>query len=371
MDEAIYERIKATILRMRKLPNLALYDEAATKQAIILPVLQELGWETYNIDEVMPEYSIQSRRVDYALFINGMVKFFLEVKKPGEDLERHQEQLLNYAFREGVSLAALTNGITWLFFMPLKEGSWEVRRFYAIDIKEQDPSDIADKFIEILGKENVQSGQALSSAEAIYQSAVRKKTLRVKLPEAWNKMISERPPVFMETLADMTEKISGYRPTNEDVHAFMDSIEQGVCVTWGREAIRPSPTSPEKGHPAPGVPSSSDLPAGETAVHLVVSPGDALKELHSLNNKKYLKGLNEHWHQDENRRVIAQSVCWLFCWAKSGMSSDNAASESRRIFDTILDVKFSEFDKKVDHEWARAARYRKEDIETQLVDLLK
>jgi|GEM_PF-2068643 len=371
MEEITRERIQAIILRLRKLPSLASYDEAATKQAIILPILQELGWETYNIDEVRPEYSIQGKRVDYALSVNGNVKFFIEVKKPGEDLEKHQEQLLQYAFREGVNLAAMTNGITWLFFMPLKEGSWEVRRFYAIDIQEQAPSDIADKFNELLGKENVRSGKALSSAEAIYQSAKRAKTLRIKLPEAWNKMIADRPPFLLEGLADTTERISGFRPSEDDIRTFLDSIEDSVDLMGEHEDVRSDSVFQANGHLSqrPSVPMS--MPAGDTAVHLIVSADEAQKELHSLSHKKYLKGLGEFWVQNDMGRVRAQSVCWLFCWGKTGMKSETTARGARRIFDAVLDVKFSEFDAKVDHQWARDARYKADDIEEELANLLK
>ena len=67
------------------------YGEAATKQAVILPVISCLKWDTYNIEEVFPEFSVGSKKVDYALRNNGYNKVFIEVKKIGEDLEKHQE----------------------------------------------------------------------------------------------------------------------------------------------------------------------------------------------------------------------------------------------------------------------------------------
>lgn len=140
----------AFINRLKSNPKLKDFDEAAVKQAIILPLLNIMGWDTANIEEVYPEYAIEKNRVDYALRLYGRPEFFLEAKKPREDLESHEEQLLNYSFRQGVKLAGLTNGVTWLFYLPLKEGSWSERRFYAIDILEQKIEDAAGKFIEIL-----------------------------------------------------------------------------------------------------------------------------------------------------------------------------------------------------------------------------
>jgi predicted type IV restriction endonuclease len=89
------------------------YDEAAVKQAIIMRILATLGWNHFNIKEVKPEYTVAGRRVDYSLRIYDAKKVFLEVKKAEEKLDGHQEQLLDYSFKEGVKLAVLTNGMTW------------------------------------------------------------------------------------------------------------------------------------------------------------------------------------------------------------------------------------------------------------------
>jgi len=151
MEEKMLELIK----KIHSDRQLLSFDEAATKQAVILRILSSLGWDPFNIDEVHPEYSVGGKNVDYALRHDNYNKVFIEVKKVGEDLDRHQEQLLNYSFQEGVKLAILTNGITWWFYLPLHEGSWEQRRFYTIEIYDQDANEIVQKFIDFLSKENV------------------------------------------------------------------------------------------------------------------------------------------------------------------------------------------------------------------------
>ena len=105
------EQLKAFIENFKTNPRVANFDEAATKQAIILPLLHLLGWNTYNIDEVTPEFSVENKRVDYSLRLNNINEVFLEVKKTSEDLEKYQEQLLDYSFRQGVELAILTNAL--------------------------------------------------------------------------------------------------------------------------------------------------------------------------------------------------------------------------------------------------------------------
>ena len=126
------EKLLQLIQQLKLDKRLVSFDEASTKQAVILRILSLIGWDTFNIDEVVPEYSIGGKKVDFSLRHSNANKTFIEVKKIGEDLEKHQEQLLNYSFQEGVKLSILTNGITWWFYLPLHEGSWEQRKFYTI-----------------------------------------------------------------------------------------------------------------------------------------------------------------------------------------------------------------------------------------------
>ena len=79
----------------------------------MLRLLSLAGWDTFDISQVVPEYTVGTRRVDYALRPGSPNTVFIEVKRPGENLERHQQQLLEYCFQEGVKLAVLTNGRTW------------------------------------------------------------------------------------------------------------------------------------------------------------------------------------------------------------------------------------------------------------------
>jgi len=207
------------------------FDEAATKQAVVLRVLSLLGWDTFNIDEIIPEYSVGERRVDYSLKISNVSRVFIEVKKIGEDLEKHQEQLLNYAFQEGVKLAILTNGVTWWFYLPLHEGSWMQRKFYTIDILQQEPEDIVSKFMDFLSRENVASGTAIENAEAIYKGQQKQNILRETVPKAWNKVVSEADELLIELINETTEKICGYKADSEMIEQFLVEYKGQLIIS--------------------------------------------------------------------------------------------------------------------------------------------
>ncbi len=219
--------------------RLVSFDEAATKQTVILRILSCLGWNPFNIDEIYPEYSVGGGRVDYALRHNNYNKVFMEVKKVGEDLENHQAQLLNYSFQEGVKLAILTNGITWWFYLPLHEGSWEQRKFYTIEIYDQSAEEITQKFVDFLSEENVISGKAIENADKIYKSKQKQYLIKDTLPKAWNKLIKEADENLIGLLAETTEKLCGYKPDQATAEDFLASYVQKmeISVTASKQGI--------------------------------------------------------------------------------------------------------------------------------------
>lgn len=100
--------------------------EETTKQALILPMLDILGFSPFDPIRVKAEYSSDfpgvkaSERVDYALFCQGVPVMFIEAKAHAERLNNHCPQLARYfnATPE-VTIAAITNGREWRFFTDL------------------------------------------------------------------------------------------------------------------------------------------------------------------------------------------------------------------------------------------------------------
>lgn len=215
------DKLRNTVLNIRGSRDLLIADEASVKTGVVLQLLQNLGWNPFDISEVTPEYTVGARRVDFSLRLLGTNKVFVEVKRASESLEPHQEQLLTYSFTEGVKLAVLTNGFTWWLYLPLSEGSWEQRRFYGLDLKEQDPNDVAARFEDFLSKERVASGEAINSAEHIYRSQRTKVVLRDSIPKAWNKILTDPDDLLVDLLIETTERLCGFRPDVPDIEEFL------------------------------------------------------------------------------------------------------------------------------------------------------
>jgi hypothetical protein len=195
--------------------------EEATRLGAVLPVLAQLGWNPYNVREVVPEFSVGSGRVDYCLALGERKAVFVEVKRMTEDLEKHEEQLLEYAFREGIDIAVLTNGLVWWFYLPLGGGNWQQRRFFTIDIRQQEPGKAAQHFREFLGREAIAKGSALVHARSVQASREKENLVQRTMPKAWEQLFSEPDDVLLERLAEKTESMCGYRPELETLANFV------------------------------------------------------------------------------------------------------------------------------------------------------
>ncbi len=100
-----YEKIKSS-------GKLKSYTEEETKKDLILPLLEALGWNVFDRNEVSAEEHMKSRgRVDFGFYINGITKFYLEAKpfKADLDKEEYAKQAIRYSWLKGINYAVLTD----------------------------------------------------------------------------------------------------------------------------------------------------------------------------------------------------------------------------------------------------------------------
>ena len=213
--------IAQAVEQIRNNVSLNVLDESATKQGVVLNLLSLAGWNTFDVSQVVPEYRVGNRRVDYALRPGSPNAVFIEVKRPGENLERHQQQLLEYCFQEGVKLAVLTNGRTWWLYLPLQSGNWEQRRFLTIDLKVQEPSVVERRFLEYLSPERVGSGQAVGDAEGLVESQQRAEIIGKTIAAAWIQIVETPDELLVDLISETTERICGFKPEPELVKQFL------------------------------------------------------------------------------------------------------------------------------------------------------
>jgi predicted type IV restriction endonuclease len=214
------KKIESFIDDLKSNKKLSSFDEASTKQAVVLRLLSFLGWNIFDVDEVYPDYAANSHGVSYALRVKNTNKLFIEVKRVHEKLDNHQKRLVNMASRENVSLSILTNGILWWFYLTSEKSDWQQKWFYSADLLKQKPDAIVPKLIDLLSKQKVAKGQSLRTAKVLYQDKKQKMAADF-VPQAWNQILKGPNKIFVELLSDTTEKICGYEVNSNLIEKFL------------------------------------------------------------------------------------------------------------------------------------------------------
>lgn len=158
-------------------------NEEMTKQALIIPFLQVLGFDVFNPLEVRPEYIAdfgkkKGEKVDYALFKNNIPIAFLEAKSVDEDLSNHNAQLSRYfnAVPE-VKIAMLTNGIQYKFFTDLTaDNIMDDDPFLVFDITNMSDIDIDN--VSKFKKESFDTDYLVKYAEELVYTSALNDTLK-------------------------------------------------------------------------------------------------------------------------------------------------------------------------------------------------
>jgi hypothetical protein len=121
--------------------------EEATKNALVLPFINALGYNVFDPTEVVPEFTAdvgikKGEKVDYAILRDGQPAILIECKPAGGDLDlNHASQLFRYFHTTTARFSILTNGIVYRFFTdldaPNKMDSKSFLEFNMLDIEER------------------------------------------------------------------------------------------------------------------------------------------------------------------------------------------------------------------------------------------
>ncbi len=132
--------------------------EEATKNAMVMPFIQLLGYNVFDPLEVTPELvadvgTKKGEKVDYAILKDGKPIILFECKKSGADLNiNHASQLFRYFHVTDARFGVLTNGLVYRFFtdleQPNKMDEKPFLEFNLLDFKEQDVEELK-KFAKV------------------------------------------------------------------------------------------------------------------------------------------------------------------------------------------------------------------------------
>ena len=147
------------------------YNEQSCRVEYIDPFLKILGWDVSNSNGLDPQYreviaenySNETDRPDYSLTIRGVVKFFLEAKKPAHEITKTKQssfQARKYGWNAKHKISVLTNFENLVIYdttiIPKENDNCNIAAYRTYHY-----SEYVEKFDEIyflLSKESVYSG---------------------------------------------------------------------------------------------------------------------------------------------------------------------------------------------------------------------
>jgi len=188
--------IKQLSERVEKLKD-NLHTEEATKNALVMPMLQALGYDVFNPLEIMPEFicdigTKKGEKIDYAIMSNNSPILLIECKHWNQELTLHDNQLLRYFHVSPAKFGLLTNGILYRFYTDLETpNKMDEKPFLEINLL-----DIKSHQIDELKKFH----KAYFDIDNILSSASELKYTR-ELKDILNKEFSSPSPEFVKLIA--------------------------------------------------------------------------------------------------------------------------------------------------------------------------
>lgn len=223
-------------------------NEEMTKQSLIIPFIQVLGFDVFNPLEVRPEYFAdfgkrKGEKVDYALFKDDQPIAFIEAKSINENLLNHDTQLSRYfnAVPE-VKLGILTNGIEYKFFTDLTaDNIMDDKPFLIVDLSNLKDSDI-DNLLRFK-KDNFDTESLMKYAEEIVYTSELDKSIRELLKNPSDEFIRFLIRDFSNSRIT-TNVIERFRPLVKKAisNAVLDIVSNGLYQQDNNTPIEENPS---------------------------------------------------------------------------------------------------------------------------------
>ena len=244
--------LEKALVRSRQKLLSGVLSEAQVSQGPVRLILQALGWDTFDVDIVVPEYSVGSRRVDYALKTAfATTDVFLEIKAPGKADDAADQQLFEYAYHVGIPFAVLTDGRIWNFYLPSGQGDYQERRLFRLDIVEMEMAECCQRLERYLGFDRIRKGTARTEAAREYDDKFRKTKLKQLIPGVWKNLLAEPDDWLCDRLTEAVEANGGERPARLDVEDFLRAqLVTGPAPVLNKFVPKARLSLPATQHPA-------------------------------------------------------------------------------------------------------------------------
>lgn len=237
-----------------------LETEEATKNALVMPFINALGYSVFDPTQVVPEFtadigSRKGEKVDYAIMKDGKPTILIECKRVGADLnEETTSQLFRYFTATEARFGILTDGIIYRFFSDLDEpNKMDLKPFLEFNILETNDSVIAE--LKRFTKDSFVLDETLEAATELKYTKEIKRILAEQLRSP--------DPDFVKFITSKVYSGTKTKPvlqrfTQLTRHAFQQFISDRATGALSSALARETQTGDERGQLSEADPTNDE-----------------------------------------------------------------------------------------------------------------
>lgn len=240
--------------------------EEGTKNALIMPFIQALGYDVFDPTEVTPELvadvgTKKGEKVDYAILKDGQAIMLFECKSFGTDLRQvHKSQLYRYFSVTSARFAILTDGAIYQFYTDMVEpNKMDAEPFFIFNLEDFREQTVED--LKAFSKSRFDIDVIITAASELkYQNAAKKffanqmaepseEFVRLVMQEAYNgrftqnalveltPIVKESFRVFVNEQVDKRLKSALANTESEQQKDIEAEVPQDEAIDTGKATI--------------------------------------------------------------------------------------------------------------------------------------
>ena len=183
-------------------------NEAQTKDWLIRPFFELLGWDFSNPEEVVPEDDDSAgKRTDYCFYINKTPKLLIEAKALSNSLSDNKMiiEKLNYCANRGISLLILTNGDIYKVYYSELKGIGKEKLLQEFTLSDKYDEEVIEK----LSKKSFEKDLLLNYSRNI--------SLFTTIKTAIENLFQSADKKFIRIINESVKEILGHKFGDDDI----------------------------------------------------------------------------------------------------------------------------------------------------------
>lgn len=187
-------------------------NEAQTKDWLIRPFFESLGWDFSNPDEVVPEDDDNAgKRTDYCFYVNSIPKLLVEAKSLSNLLTDNKMiiEKLNYCANRNIPLLIITNGDSYKIYYSELKGIGKDKLLQEFTLS--DSAD--DEVIEKLSKKSFERDLLLNYSRNI--------SLFTTIKKAIENLFQSADKKFIRIVNESVKEILGHKFGEDDIESAL------------------------------------------------------------------------------------------------------------------------------------------------------